>query len=102
MKMRQGCHNINKSAGIEYRSYVSFSKHFGKGNTEKCLLIMTTDQSVNFQRGGLLIEGSDCEKLLGVKIEYKLKFDEHVKTLCSKANNKLKALGRATPYMNAE
>ena len=30
-----------------------------KGNTEKCHLIMSTDQSVNFQPGGSLIERSD-------------------------------------------
>ena len=44
----------------------------------------------------------DCEKRLAVKTDYKLNFDEHVKTLCSKANNKLRALARATPYMNVE
>ena len=73
-----------------------------KGNTEKCHLIMSTDQSVNFQPGGSLIERSDYEKILGVKIDYKLHFDEHVKTLCSKANNKLRALARTTPYMSVE
>ena len=67
-----------------------------KGNPEKCHLIMSTDQSVNVQLGGSLIERSDCEKMLGVKIDYKLNFDKHVKTLCSKANNKLTALARAT------
>ena len=72
------------------------------GNTEKCHLIMITDQSANFQLGGSLIERSDCEKMLGVKIDYKLNFDEHVKTLCSKANNKLRALARATPYTSVE
>ena len=41
-------------------------------NTEKCDLIMSTDQSVNFQFGGSLRERSDCEKMLGVKIDYKL------------------------------
>ena len=40
--------------------------------------------------------------MLGVKIDYKLNFDEHVKTLCSKANNKLRALARAIPYMSVE
>ena len=40
--------------------------------------------------------------MLGVKIDYKLNFDEHVKTLCSKANNKLRALARVTPYMSVE
>ena len=37
--------------------------------------------------------------MLGVKIDYKLTFVKYVKTLCSKANNKLRALARATPYM---
>ena len=73
-----------------------------KGNTEKCHLIMSTDQSVNFKLGGPLIERGDCEKMLGVKIDYKLTFDKHVKTLCSKANNKLRTLATATPYMNVE
>ena len=63
---------------------------------------MITDQSANFQLGGSLIERSDCEKMLRVKIDYKLNFDEHVKTLCSKANNKLRALARTTPYMSVE
>ena len=44
----------------------------------------------------------DCEKRLAVKTDYKLNFDEHGKTLCSKANNKLRALATATPYMNVE
>ena len=72
-----------------------------KGNTEKCHLIISTDQSANIKLDGSLIE-SDCEKMLGVKIDYKLNFDEHVKTLCSKANNKLRALARTTPYMSVE
>ena len=38
-----------------------------KGNTEKRHLIMSTDQSINVQLGGSLIERSDCEKMLGVK-----------------------------------
>ena len=37
-----------------------------KGNTETCHLIMSTDQSVNFQFSGSLRERSDCEKMLGV------------------------------------
>ena len=40
--------------------------------------------------------------MLGVKIDYKLNFDEHVKTLCSKVNNKLRELARTTPYMSVE
>ena len=73
-----------------------------KGNTEKCDVIMITDRSVNFQLGGSLIQRSDCEKILGIKIDCKLNFDEHVKIFCSKAKNKLRALVRATPYMSVE
>ena len=70
--------------------------------TEKGHLIMSTDQSVNFQLGGSLIKRSDCEKVLGVKFDCKLNFDAHVKTLCSKTNNRLRALARATSYMSVE
>ena len=55
-----------------------------KGNAEKCHLIMSTDESVDFQLGTSLIKRSECEKMFEVKIDYKLNFEEHVKTLCSK------------------
>ena len=35
-----------------------------------------------------------CEKLLGVKIDQKLSFEPHVKSLCKKASQKLNALAR--------
>ena len=43
-----------------------------KGNAEKCHLIMSTNESVEFELGNSLIERSDCEKMLGVKNDYKL------------------------------
>ena len=73
-----------------------------KGKAEKCHLIMNTNEPVDFQVGSSLIVRSDCEKMLEIKTDYKLNFDEHVKTLCSKADNKLSTLARATPYMSVE
>ena len=73
-----------------------------KVNAGKCHLVMSTNAPVDFQLGDSLTKRSDCEKMLEVKIDYKLNFDEHVKTLCSKANNKLRSLARATPYMSVE
>ena len=73
-----------------------------KGKTDKCDLIMSTESAPELQIGDSLIKTSSCEKLLGVKIYYKLTFDEHVKSSFNKANNKLRALARATPYMNIE
>ena len=50
-----------------------------EGNTDKCYLIMSTENAPELQIGDSLIKTSGCEKLLGVKIDYKLTFDEHVK-----------------------
>ena len=47
---------------------------------------------------GNKISATDCVKLLGVEIDNKLKFDKHVKTLCSKANMKINALSRLNTY----
>ena len=60
---------------------------------------MSIDHSVNFQLCSSLIETSNCEKMLGVKIDCKHDFDE---TSYSKAYNKMRALTRATPYMRVE
>ena len=41
---------------------------------------------------------TDKVKLLGVTIDSKLKFDDHVKALCKKANRKVSAFSRVPPY----
>ena len=63
-----------------------------EGNTDKCYLIMSTENAPELQIGDSLIKTSGCEKLLGIKIDHNLTFDEHVQSLCKKANNKLRAL----------
>ena len=73
-----------------------------KENTDKCHLIVSTDELIEMQVGVSLIKSSTCEKLLSVKIDNKRNFATHVKGLCKKANNKLRALARATPYMSLE
>ena len=60
-----------------------------KRNTEKCHLITSTNEHVDIQLGSSRIRGRDGEKLLGVKIDSKLNFDEDVKTYCKKANFRL-------------
>ena len=67
-----------------------------KGYAKKFHIIMSTNESADIQLGSSLIVRSNWEKILRVKIDYKLNFDKHVKTLSSKANNKLRALARAT------
>ena len=49
-----------------------------------------------------MIVRSDFEEILGVNTHCKINFDEYVKNLCSKDNNKLKVLVRASPYIIVE
>ena len=51
-------------------------------NSGKCYLILSTNGPAKIQAGESLIESSDCEKLLGVKIDSKLSFEKHIKTIC--------------------
>ena len=58
------------------------------------------DDSVTVRIGFANVVNSYEEKLLGVQIDSKLSFDNHVAKLCQKASNKLYALARISPYMD--
>ena len=49
-----------------------------------------------------MIISSNCEKLLGIKFDSKLKFDKHVEHLCKKANQKINAVARISSSMKFE
>ena len=71
-----------------------------KANPDKFHLLLSDPNetySVNVENYN--IQNSKCEKLLGIKIDNKLTFDEHVATICSKASQKLHALARIGNYM---
>ena len=50
--------------------------------------------------GDFNIVNSECETLLGVKLDYKLSFDSHVSDLRKKASRKINGLARVAPYMS--
>ena len=49
---------------------------------------------------GNIIEKNIFEKLLGVNVDYKLKFNEHLDSILKKAGRKVNALSRILPYMD--
>ena len=73
-----------------------------QGNSGKCHLILSINEPVQIQIAESLSESTNCVKLHGVKIDSKLSLDKHIKTICTKASNKLTALTRVTPYMAIE
>ena len=71
-----------------------------KANTDKSHLLLSQTEKISTQIYDENIINTSCEKLLGVKIDRELKFDEHVKSLCKKANQKLSALTRLSSLMS--
>ena len=76
-----------------------FSQNEMKANLGKCHMLLSSTESLNFQISETVIHNSQSKKLLGVAFHNKLKFEKHINTICQKANRKLNALARITPYM---
>ena len=70
-----------------------------KNNVDKCHVLVSTNKPVGIKVGDYTIDNSECEKLLGVKIDANLNFDDHISDLCNKASRKISALARVTPFL---
>ena len=70
-----------------------------KENHGKCHLLLSTQEDANIQIENSIINCSRSQKLLGVVLDNKLKFEKHIENICQKANRKLNALARVTNYM---
>ena len=55
--------------------------------------------NTKFSLPACILENSNSQKLLGVTIDRKLNFNEHVTNLCDKASKKIQALARIFPYI---
>ena len=73
-----------------------------KSNTDKCHLIIVNNQDNDTKIGNDVITSGNSVKLLGVTIDNKLNFNEHVDNICKKANNKLQALVRIAKYSSPD
>ena len=84
---------------LEHTYVTWFSENEMKANLGKCHMLLSSTESLNFQISETVIHNSQSTKLLGVTFDNKLKFEKHINTICQKANRKLNALARVTPYM---
>ena len=57
------------------------------------------NQCFHLMCNGITPKHSSLEKILGVTIDNKLSFDEHIINICKTANKKLKAFSRTNHYM---
>ena len=77
-----------------------FSDNQKKANISKCHLSANKKNEVTIRIRDTEIENSEYEKLLGIKVDGKLNFNEHLNDIISKASRKVNALSRVMPYMN--
>ena len=74
-----------------------------KANADKFhLLLSDPNPNISVTVDHYQIPNSKSQKLLGITIDNKLLFNEHVSNLCRKASQKLHALSRVSRYMNTK
>ena len=76
-----------------------FRNNYMKSNEDKKFLIVTNCDDTSATIGNNVIDCSSTVKLLGVTIDNKLNFNEHISKICKKVSTKLHALARVSKYM---
>ena len=76
-----------------------FADNQTKENQDKGHLIVSKNENISMHIGLFEIK-SNFEKLLGIKADSRLNFNEHLDGIINNANGKINALSRATPFMN--
>ena len=81
-----------------------FENNYMKLNEDKCHLLVAGHryESLWANIGETRIWESKNKKLLGLTIDRNLNFDDHIFTLCKKADRKLSALSTISNYMSFE
>ena len=73
-----------------------------KSKRDKCHLLISGSENITINVDGNIIEKSICEKLLGLNVDYKLKFNKHLESILKKAGRNVNAFLRMLPYKNFE
>ena len=77
-----------------------FKNNYLQMNPDKCkLLISNRDKDLSLIIDNEVIECSKSVKLLGVTIDNRLDFNEHISKLCKKVSTKFDALARVSNFM---
>ena len=80
-----------------------FENYFFIMNADKCHLLVTNhNEDVSITIDDEVIKGSKTVKLLGIKIDNRLHFEDHVSNICNKVSRKLHALARISNLMSKD
>ena len=73
-----------------------------KSNADKCYLLVSVSNKVNVRIDNFDTSNSKCEKLLGVKLDNKLSFGDHVSELYQNVSRKIHALTKMYKISNVQ
>ena len=91
---------INKLEESTNNLFQWFRNNHKKANADKCHLLVTDNYEVSANINEFEIESSKKEKLLGISIDTRLSFKDHITSLCKRASQKLHALARNESICN--
>ena len=93
---------VSELKAITQKLFIWFTQNEMKANLNKCHLLLSITDVFNFEISETVIRNSNSKKLLGVTFDKELKSEKNIITICQRANRKLNALARLTPYMELE
>ena len=62
-----------------------FGNNLLKNNPDKCHLLISSNGNITMKIGEYQVENSECEELLGAKVDWKLNCDDHISNRCFKS-----------------
>ena len=77
-----------------------FSDNQIKANKNECLLAINDNEKVSVNIDDIEIENTSSGKLLGIIIDSKLNFKQHLEGIIKKFSRKINVLSRITLYVN--
>ena len=80
---------------IDIASYADDNTPYTVGG----IFLSSLDINTKFLLPACILENSNSQKLLGVTIDRKLNFNEHVTSLCDNASKKIQALAIIFPFI---
>ena len=77
---------LENLTNITRKLFTWFANNQMKANHGKCHILLSTQEDANVQIENSIINCSRSQKLLGIVLDNKLKFDKHIENICQKAN----------------
>ena len=81
-----------KLSQIDFASYADDNTPYGnqmKANKDKCHLLISNNKKVSMKIDNIELENTSSKKLLGIIIDSKLNFKEHLEGITKKASRKV-------------